>query len=292
MSNQIDQYTKRRLTTSFIYSTLSISIVLFVIGLLLITLHSGSKLTSYVKENVGFSVLLHNDTKEIDVIGLQKSIDISPFTKTTEYISQDEAAKELKTTLGEDVVDIAGSNPLPPTIDIRLKSSYTNPDSLKVIETVLLKNPLVKEVTYSKPIVDILTDNLSKINYVLMAVGIILTIISIVLIHSTIRLSIYSKRFIIRSMLLVGASRRFILRPFIAKGIVQGIWASIVAIILLSATLYAGMNYFPEIFSIRELKNYLVIFAITGTFGILFTWISTSLAVRKFIKMKTDNFYQ
>lgn len=291
MSNQIDKYNKRRLTTSFIYSTLSISIVLFMIGLLLIISYSGSKISTYVKENIGFSVFMHNETKEIDILNFQKSLDISPFTKSTEYISQDQAVKELKKTLGDDIMDISGSNPLPPTIDIRLKSDYANPDSLKSIEKQLLSNPIVKEITYSKPVVDIIANNFKKISYSILAISCLLILISILLIHSTIRLSVYSKRFLIRSMLLVGATRYFIQRPFIIKGIIQGLWASIIAIILMSGTLYSGMYYFPELFNTQDIDIYIFIFAITTGFGVFFSWISTTLAVRKFIKMKTDNLY-
>jgi cell division transport system permease protein len=262
------------------------------IGLLLIIIYSGSKISTYVKENIGFSVFMHNETKEIDILTFQKSLDISPFAKSTEYISQDQAAKEVQKSLGENVIDITGSNPLPPTIDIRLKSDYTNPDSLKKIEKQLLSNPIIKEITYSKPVVDVINNNFKKISYSLLAISFVLILISILLIHSTIRLSVYSKRFIIRSMLLVGASRRFIQRPFIIKGIIQGLWASIIAILLLSGTLYAGMYYFADIFNASDIDVYLIIFALTTGFGIFFSWTSTTLAVRKFIKMKTDNLYQ
>lgn len=291
MSNQIDNYTKRRLTTSVIYSTLSISLVLYMIGLLLIIIYSGTKITSYVKENIGFSVFLHNETKEIDILSFKKSLDIAPFSKSTEYISQDQAAKEIEKSLGEDVIDISGTNPFPPTIDIRLKSEYTNNDSIKNIEKMLMSNPIVKEITYSKPVVDIINNNITKISYTLLIISLILIIISILLIHSTIRLSVYAKRFIIRSMLLVGATRYFIQRPFIIKGIIQGVWASVIAIILLCATLYGGMYYFKEIFNTTDIDIYVVIFAISTGFGIFFSWLSTTLAVRKFITMKTDQLY-
>ncbi len=291
MSNQIDKYTKRRFTTSVIYSTLSISLVLYMIGLLLIIIFSGTKISSYVKENIGFSVFLHNESKEIDILSFKKSLDIAPYSKSTEYISQEKAAKQIEKSMGENVMDITGTNPFPPTIDIRLKSEYTNPDSIENIEKQLLTNPLVKEITYSKPVVDIINHNISKISYTLLLVSLLLILISILLIHSTIRLSVYSKRFIIRSMLLVGATKKFIQRPFIITGIIQGIWASIIAIILISFTLYGGMYYFTEIISPSDIDVYIIIFAICFAFGIFFSWLSTSLAVRKFIKMKTDHLY-
>lgn len=291
MSNQIDKYNKRRLTTSVIYSTLSISLVLYMIGLLLIIIFSGTKITSYVKENIGFSVFLHNETKEIDILSFKKSLDIAPFSKSTEYISQDQAAKDIQQSMGENVIDIVGTNPFPPTIDIRLKSEYTNTDSIKKIEKQLLTNPIVKEIIYSKPLVDIINNNITKISYTLLVISLVLIIISILLIHSTIRLSVYAKRFIIKSMLLVGATRRFVQRPFIISGIVQGVWASIIAIILISFTLYGGMYYFPEIVNPADIDIYIIIFAICVAFGIFFSWLSTALAVRKFIKMKTDHLY-
>lgn len=291
MLDQIDNYTKRRLTTTLIYSTLSISLVLYMIGLLLVMIYSGSKITAFVKENIGFSVFLHNDSKEIDILTLKKTLDIAPYTKSIEYISQDQAAKEVQKSLGDNVIDISGTNPFPPTLDIRLNSDYTDIDSIRKIEQSLLKNPIVKEITYSKPVVDVIHNNLKKISYTLVIISALLLLISIVLINSTIRLSVYSKRFIIRSMLLVGATRKFIQRPFIRKGIIQGIWASIIAIILLGATLYGGIYYFPEIFNMADLDIYLIIFAISLGLGIFFSWISTALAVRKFIKMKTDHLY-
>lgn len=291
MSNQIDNYTKRRLTTTFIYSILSISLVLYMIGLLFVIIYSGTKISVFVKENIGFSVFLHNEANEIDILTFKKTIDIATYTKSTEYISQDQAAKDIQKSLGENVIDISGTNPFPPTIDIRLKSEYTAIDSIKKIELALLKNPIVKEVTYSKPVVDVINNNLRKISYALLIISLIFILISIMLINSTIRLSVYSKRFIIRSMLLVGASRKFIQRPFIVKGILQGLWASIIAILLLIGTLYAGIFYFPEIFSVLDVDIYLLIFGISTCIGILFSWISTVIAVRKFIKMKTDNLY-
>ena len=199
----------------------SITLVLFMLGLLGLTVLHARKLSDYVKENIGFRVYMKSTVREAGIMQLQKILDATEYVKSTEYITPEQAAEELSRDLGEDFIDFLGYNPLPPAIDLRLKASYANVDSLEMIETELMKNEDVKEVFYVKSLVHLINSNIRKISILLLGFSGLLLIIAIALINNTIRLSVYSKRFIIRSMQLVGATQSFIRRPFIFKGIAQ-----------------------------------------------------------------------
>ncbi|MBM3434846.1 MAG: cell division protein FtsX, partial [Bacteroidetes bacterium] len=218
MARQEDKIFIKRLQSSYITTVVSISLVLFMLGLLgLIILHA-KKLSDYVKENIGFSIIMKEGVKEAGIIRLQKILDATEYVKSTEYITKEEAAKEFEKELGEDFTSFLGYNPLLPTIEVRFKAGYANNDSLAIIKEKILANPNVKEVFYQESLVDVVNQNVSKISVIVLAFSLLLLIIAIALINNTIRLSVYSKRFIIRSMQLVGATHRFISRPFIALG--------------------------------------------------------------------------
>lgn len=291
MANQHDKVSRFRLTTLFVSTVLSISLVLFLLALLGTILFHAQKVSSYVRENIGFSIMMHQDTREADILSFQKTLDAAPYVKSTEYVSKDKAAADLAKDLGEEFLDFMGYNPLPSSIEVRLNAAYTQADSLTKIETDLLKNPFVKEVFYQKHLVEKVNQNINKISLIMLIASLLLLLISVLLINSTIRLSIYSKRFIIKSMLLVGASSKFIRKPFILKGIYQGIWGGLLAAVYLAFALWASNKYLPEIIDFQNIDAYLIIFGIVVLFGILFSWISTTLSVRKIINMKTDNLY-
>jgi len=291
MANQEEKYARRRLQGSYITTVVSISLVLFMLGLLgLIILHT-KKLSDYVKENIGFSIIMKENVKEAGIIQLQKQLDATAYIKSTEYITKEEAAQQFKEELGEDFTNFLGYNPLLPTIEVRFKADYANNDSLAIIKDKILANSNVKEVWYQESLVDVVNGNVKKIGMIILGFSGLLLLISFALINNTIRLSVYSKRFIIRSMLLVGATRLFISKPFIWKGIVQGILGAFIAIFLLTGLMYFFQKKLPELINLQEIDLYLSLFGLVISLGIVITWFSNYFAVRKYIKMKTDNLY-
>jgi cell division transport system permease protein len=291
MTNPEEKFTRRRYQSSVFTTIVSITLVLTMLGLLALTIVHAKKLSDYVKENIGFRVYLKEDAPVEDIIMLQKRLDASNFVKSSQYISPEEAARELTKDLGEDFVDFLGYNPLPPSIDLRVRAGYANVDSLEVIEGLLMKEVVVKEVFYQKSLVQMINKNIRRISFVLLGFSGLLLLIAMALINNTIRLSVYSKRFIIRTMKLVGATRRFIGRPFIIRGVMQGLYSAILAIILLSTILYFLMQQIPELVSLFDLYLYLAVFGMVITTGMFLAWVSTYFAVRKYIKMKEDELY-
>jgi cell division transport system permease protein len=291
MSRNEDKISKRRLQTSTATTIISISLVLFMLGLLgLIVLHA-QKLSDYVKENIGFSVIIKEDVKEPGIIEFQKKLDIEPFVKSTEYITRERAAKELTEELGEDFVGFLGYNPLLASIDIRLKADYANNDSLAMLEKKLLAKPVVKEVFYHKSLVELVNQNIRRISLVILAFTAVLLLISIALINNTIRLSVYSKRFIIRSMQLVGATQAFIRKPFLLKSLLHGLISAVIAILLLGVVLYFSRQALPELVDLQDIDMILSLFGIVTALGLIITGLSTLFAVRKFLRISHDRLY-
>lgn len=291
MSKAEEKFNKRRLRASYITSVVSIALVLFMLGLLgLIVLHA-HKLSDYVKENIGFSIIMKDNVREADILAFQKELNATSFVKSTEYITRERAAAELQKDLGEDFVDFLGYNPLLPSIEVSLKADYANNDSLNLIEQRVVDNSQVKEVYYQKSLVDMVNQNVRKISMVLLGFSMLLMLISVALINNTIRLSVYSKRFLIKSMLLVGATRGFIQRPFLVKGLVHGLMAAFLAILLLIGVLYMAGRQMPELAGLQDKNMFLALFIIIVIAGLTLSCISTWLAVRKFLRIKTDHLY-
>lgn len=291
MANPEEKYTRRRYHSSLATSVVSITLVLLMLGLLALTVLHARKLSDYVRENIGFRVYIKEDAKAEDIILFQKQLDARPFVKTSEYISPERAARELTAELGEDFIDFLGYNPLPPSIDLRVKAAYGNVDSLGMIESALMQEIIVKEVFYQKSLVHLINRNIRRIGMVLLGFSGLLLLIAMALINNTIRLSVYARRFIIRTMKLVGATRGFISRPFIIKGIMQGFYSALLAIILLGVILYFLMKEVPELVGFYDLYLYLAVFGMVIVTGILLAWISTWFAVRRYVRMGEDELY-
>jgi cell division transport system permease protein len=265
--------------------------VLFVLDLLgLIILHT-QKLSDYVKENIGFSIYMKNNIKEAGILKLQKTLDANPSIKSTEYITKEQAAEDFKEYVGEDFVKALGYNPLKASIEVRFKANYANNDSIRKIKAKILHNKNVKEIHYQASLVDAINKNVRKIGIVLLAFSSLMLIIAIGLINNTIRLAVYSKRFIIRSMKLVGATYGFISGPFVRKGIMQGIVGALIAITFLASVVYIASKDIPEIVDLHNVDIFATLFFIVILLGILITWLSSYFAVRKYIKIKTDKLY-
>lgn len=291
MASGTEKYARRRAQSSYFSTVISISLVLFMLGTLgLIVLHA-QKLSDYVKENIGFSVILKENVKEVDIVQLQKTLDAANYVKSTEYITKEKAAESLKNDLGEDFISFLGYNPLLASIEVRLKADFANNDSIAWIERDLLSNTKVKEVIYQKSLISMVNENIKKISLVMLGFSALLLLISIALINNTIRLSIYSKRFLIKSMQLVGATKGFIRRPFVIKGIMQGIYAGIISVALLVGLLYLAQREIPELLFLQDEQLIAILFAFVILLGILISWLSTFLAVRKYLRLKTDDLY-
>jgi cell division transport system permease protein len=291
MGKKEDRYYRRKLKSSYATSMVSITLVLFMMGLLgLIILHA-KKLSDYVMENISISIIMKEDVKEAGIIQLQKTLDASDFVKSTEYITEDEAAKELTEDLGEDFIGFLGYNPLLPSIDLRVKAAYANADSIAMIEQRLLANENVKEVFYQKSLVQMLNRNIRRIAIVILGFSLLLLIIAIALINNTIRLSVYSRRFLIKTMQLVGATRGFISRPFIIRGILQGLYSAFIAIIILGGILYLSQKEIPELINLQDIDLFLSLFGIVILLGIILSWVSTYFAVKRYLRMDTDRLY-
>jgi cell division transport system permease protein len=291
MSRAEEKHYRRRLATSQVTTVISITLVLFLMGLLgLIVLHA-KILSDYVRENIGFSVMIREGVREPAILQLKKTLDAKEYVKSSEYIPREQAAEKLKAELGEDFIGFLGYNPLLPGIELRIKAPYTIPDSLRKIEKQLLSRPEIKEVYYQKSLVDAINSNLEKIGLILLAFSAILLFIAIVLIHNTIRLSVYSRRFMIRSMQLVGATEGFIRRPMLRRSILQGLISAFFALLLLMLLAYFALGEMPELADIQDPVALAALVALIILLGSVISWFSTWLAVRKYLRLRTDLLY-
>jgi len=281
----------RRILSSSASVVISLSLVLFVVGLLGLVLINAQRLSDYVKENVGFTIMLKDGINEIETLKFQKILDASEFAKNTTFITTEDATQNLKADLGEDFVEFLGYSPLLASIDVKLNADYANTDSLQLITNELIENNNVFEVYYQEDLVDKLNSNVNKLSLFLLAFCILLFFIAFILINNTIRLSVYSKRFIIRTMRLVGATNNFIQKPFISKGIYQGIYSSIIAIFMLIGAIQLVQTDTANMLNIDDLKIIGIVFFLIFTSGLFISLFSTYFAVRKFIKLNEHELY-
>ncbi len=284
---------KRRMAGSYFMSLMSIALVLFLLGVFALLMLHAQKLSNHLKENIGFEVVMNSNVKEDNIIKLQKELDAMPAVKSTTYITKDEAIRRLSEDLGEDFLQWLGNedNPLLPSIDVRFKADYANNDSLNLIQAQLLKNKDIKEIYYHKSLVNLINQNMNRIGLGLMIASLVLLIIAITLIRNTIRLSIYSKRFLVRSMQLVGATPAYIRRPFIRSGIAQGFFGALIADAFLALLLYGLRQRLPELTFIQDYKIVIGIFVGILVLGILLGGLSTRSALRKYLNADVDKLY-
>lgn len=293
MIQQEESYSRRQLRSSYLTSVISIMLVLFMLGLLgLLVLHA-QKLSDHIRENIGFEIIMKDDVKEADILRLQKMLDATQYVKSTAYITREEATKRLSRDLGEDFIQWLGDeeNPLLPSIDVRFRAAWANNDSLTRIENMLIANTEVKEVYYQKSLVHLINQNVRRIGFILLALSLLLLVIAIALINNTIRLSIYSKRFLIKSMQLVGATEGFIRRPFVFSSILQGFLGGLLAVLSLTLVLYAAIQNIPELTQLQDLKMVGILFASILIMGMLLTGLSTAISINKYLRAKTDKLF-
>lgn len=291
MKSKENGLSKAKLRSSYVTLVISVSLVLFLLGVLSILLINARELSDYFRESLSFSVMLDDNAKEADMRMLQKDLDAKPFVKSTEYVSKNEAAIKMKEELGEDFINFLGENPLPPSIDVYLYAGYTNPDSVVKIEKYVLEYPFVKEVYYQESLLFLINENVRKISLFLLLISSFLFLIAITIINNTIRLSVYSKRFLIRTMQLIGATRSFIRGPFIMQSALHGLLAALIAMALLMAMLYMVEKEFFLLFTFKSTNLLLLLGVSLIIIGIFINIISTFFSVNRYLSISEDELY-
>lgn len=291
MSSSFERYQRRRLISSYFSVVISIALVLFILGSLGLIVLNTKKVADYFKEQVALTVFFEDTAKEVEIEELHKSLSLSEYTKSAKFVSKDEAAEMTKKDLGEDFTDFLGYNPLQNSIDVYFNADYVTEVQLAEIKRDLLENDFVDKVVYDKPLIALLNDNIKKLSFWILIICGVFTFIAVLLINSSIRLSVYSKRFIIKTMQMVGATKGFIRRPFIWKSIKLGIIGSILSLIGMAVLMYYLNESFPDLNLLQD--ELLVASVFIGIFvlGILITWISTFFATQRFLNLKTDELY-
>ena len=275
----------------FITSSISTTLVLLLLGLVVFFVLTAHNLSVYVRENISFSILISDDMKEADILKLQKKLNQEPFVKQSEYISKKQALKEQTEAMGTDPEEFLGYNPFTASIEIKLHSDYANSDSIAKIEKMVKRNSNIQDVLYRKELIDAVNDNIRNISLVLLALAVVLTFISFALINNTIRLAIYSKRFLIHTMKLVGASWSFIRRPFLRRNFWIGVLSAVIADVVLWGAAYWLVSYEPELIRVITPDVMLLVSVSVLIFGVLITWLCALLSINKYLKMKAGTLY-
>jgi len=282
----------KKTKTIYISTVFGIAMVLSMIGLLGLILVEANNLSRYVKENIVLNVFVDDAAHESDVLQLQKQLEGSIMVKQTQYVSKELAARNLQKDLGEDFVKFLGYNPLSQSLDVYLKAEYANNTDIEKFKAELLRNPLVKEVKYQKSLVDQMNENITTISLIILVFAAIFVVLSVALINNTIRLAIYSQRFLIKSMQLVGATKGFIRKPFMLYGIWHGMLGALIAILILVGTLSLAYKEIPDLIILRNYTEFGLIFVAIVGIGVFISGFSTYLAVNKFLRLKIYNLYR
>lgn len=291
MSKSFDKYQKRRLISSYFSVVLSITLVLFLVGLLGLLVINTKKVADYFKEQVPLTIYLKNNAKEVEINQLQKSLALAEYTKSAQYVSKEDAASELSATLGEDFITHIGDNPLLNSIDVRLKADFVTPELIDEITDEIAAKSFVDEVVYDKPLVPLLNDNVNRMSLWILILSAVFTFIAVLLINSSIRLSVYSNRFTIKTMQMVGATKSFIRKPFVWRSVRLGIIGSVLAIIGVAVALYYLDKTFPELKFADQPVVIAGLFITIFLLGIVITYISTFIATQRFLNLRTEDLY-
>ena len=291
MSKSFEKYQKRRLRSSYFSVVVSIALVLFLLGLLGLLVLKTKTISDHFKEQVAVTVFLNDTAKDKEIKALQSELDTAVYAKSVNFISKEEAAEQFSKDIGEDFIEYLGENPLKSAINVYVKSDHVTAEKMTEIEASLTKNKNVFEVSYDKPLIDLLTKNIQRISFWVLIFSGLFTLIAVVLINSSIRLSVYAKRFTIKTMQMVGATKGFIRKPFLWKGVQLGLIGSIVAILGIVGVLYYLNKNIPEI-QIWEDKILLgILFGTILLIGIVITLISTLFATQRFLNLRTEDLY-
>jgi len=281
----------RRLLHSYLSSIISIALVLMLIGFFGILAANAGSVQNYFKENVRVSAILKENVEEPQAKKLQQQLEKHPAVKGSKFISKEQGTREMKQMLGENFLEAFDSNPIPISIDLYLKGEYFNPDSIRHVAASLLENKQIEEVAYQESLLEILNENFERFAYIFLIFAGLLMFISFVLINNTVRLNVYSKRFSIYTMRLVGAKRSFIRAPFLVKSIFQGVLSGLLAVLALLGLLYLVRNEFEQMFAIFDMQLVAYVLAGVVVLGAVICLVCTFFVVNKLVSLNNDDLY-
>ncbi|MBE8727234.1 cell division protein FtsX [Flavobacterium hungaricum] len=291
MSSNFDKFQKRRLISSYFSVVLSVFLVLFLLGVLGLFIINSKKLADDFKEKIAMTVFFKNEANDSIIKAFNNDLKKAPFALSYVYVSKEKAAKEHTDIIGEDFLTFLGENPLLNSYDIHLKADYVERDSIAKIESRLRQNTMISDIVYDKQLVNLVNDNIRKVSMWILIISGFLTVIAVLLINSSLRLSIHSNRFIIKTMQMVGATKAFIRKPFVMRSVKLGMLGAGLAIIALIALLIYVETNFPGLGILEDkVLIALVLLAVFGL-GVLITWISTHFATQRFLNLRTDDLY-
>jgi cell division transport system permease protein len=291
MSKSFERYQRRKLISSYFSVILSIALVLFLLGVLGLLVLNTKKLADHFKEEITVSVFLKDSAKEVEIGQLQKSLVLSEYTKSAVFVSKDEAAEEHSAEIGEDFLEFLGYNPLKNSIDINLNADFVNTAQVDSIAQSIASQSFVEEVSFDRPTLDLLTRNVKRLGLGILIASALFTLIAVLLINSSIRLSIYSKRFIIKTMQMVGATKSFIRKPCIWTNIKLGMIGAILALLGLAGVLFYLDQNFPQLGLLQDMVQLGLVFAGVFLAGVLISLASTYFATQRFLNLRTDDLY-
>lgn len=291
MSSSYDKFQKRRLISSYFSVVLSVFLVLFLLGMLGLFIINSKKLADDFRENIAMTVFFKNEANDTIIKSFDAELKKAPFAKTFEYVSKDAAAKQHTDIIGEDFVTFLGENPLQNSFDIHLKADYVYKDSIAKVESQLRKNPMISDIVYDKQLVNLVNDNIKKVSMWILIISGFFTIIAVLLINSSLRLSIHSNRFIIKTMQMVGATKAFIRKPFVLRSVRLGMIGAGLAIIALIGVLIYLESNFPDLGLLDDQLLIALVLIAVFALGVLITWVSTYFATQRFLNLRTDDLY-
>jgi len=291
MASGENRLIRRRLAGAWLSTVISISLVLLLVGVAGLLVANARSVSDYFKENMQVSVLMKQEVGDDEAMEYVSDLDAKPFIKSTTFVSREQGAKEMTDLLGEDFLNVFEAAPIPVSVDVTLKADYVSSDSLEVVKNEILKSPLVDEVVYQQSLVDKLNTNLRKISMVLGVFIVLLLFISFVLINNTVRLNVFSRRFTIHTMRLVGATKSFIRAPFLVQAVFQGLFSALLATLMLVGILFFVRSEFAQLFEVFRLDMLLIVIGVEILAGVLICVVSTALVVGRLVSLSKDELY-
>ncbi len=291
MASGENRLIRRRLAGAWLSTVISISLVLLLVGVAGLLVANARSVSDYFKENMQVSVLMKQEVGDDEAMEYVSDLDAKPFIKSTTFVSREQGAKEMTDLLGEDFLNVFEAAPIPVSVDVTLKADYVSSDSLEVVKNEIMKSPLVDEVVYQQSLVDKLNTNLRKISMVLGVFIVLLLFISFVLINNTVRLNVFSRRFTIHTMRLVGATKSFIRAPFLVQAVFQGLFSALLATLMLVGILFFVRSEFAQLFEVFRLDLLLIVIGVEILAGVLICVVSTALVVGRLVSLSKDELY-
>lgn len=291
MASGENRLIRRRLAGAWLSTVISISLVLLLVGVAGLLVANARSVSDYFKENMQVSVLMKQEVGDDEAMEYVSDLDANPFIKSTTFVSREQGAKEMTDLLGEDFLNVFEAAPIPVSVDVTLKADYVSSDSLEVVKNEIMKSPLVDEVVYQQSLVDKLNTNLRKISMVLGVFIVLLLFISFVLINNTVRLNVFSRRFTIHTMRLVGATKSFIRAPFLVQAVFQGLFSALLATLMLVGILFFVRSEFAQLFEVFRLDMLLIVIGVEILAGVLICVVSTALVVGRLVSLSKDELY-